>query len=181
MTGNPQDPTQVTEPTEPTANPAPTEPNGDVEPAQPAEPNGNAANPDPTDWKAWSRHWEDMSKANKKDADEARTKLEAATKRAEEAEAKIAKLEANAAREKTVNAVAAETGVSAAVLNLMRGDTEEEIRANAAVMQSNIPIFPTVKEAGNAAAPTVTKESILGIENEAQRLKAIQENMSLFE
>lgn len=165
------------------------EPANDEVIQQETEPHGTEAETAPeTDWKAMARKWEKQAKENKDAADELaalkaakNADLEAANKRAAEAEAKVAQLEANAAREKTVNAVAAETGVSAAVLNLMRGDTEEEIRANAQVMRSNIPIFPSVKETGNAAAPQITKESILAIENEQARIKAIQENMSLFQ
>lgn len=174
MTGNPQEPTQAVEPTQT------TEPNGNVEPTQTAEPNGGAANPEPNDWKAWSRHWEDMSKANKKEADEAKASLAEATKRAEEAEAKAAQLEAAAARERAVNAIAAETGVSAAVLGLMSGSTEEEIRANAQVVRSTMPVYPTTQQTGNGNAPTVTKESILKIENPKERLKALAEHADLF-
>ena len=101
-------------------------------------------------------------------------------KRAEEAEAKAAKLEAAAQRERAVSAVAAETGVSAAVLGRMAGETEEEIRANAQVVRSAMPVYPTTRDAGGASAPAVTRDSILQIRNERERLRAIAEHADLF-
>lgn len=175
MTGNPQEPTQ---PIEPTLDPNPAEPNGNAEP--PAEPNG-AQNP--TDWKAWSRHWEDQSKANKKEADDAKARAEAAEAKLAEMEgaaAELAQLKAANERRANVDAIAAEIGVSAAVLARMQGDTAEEIRANAQFLQSTVPIYPAVPQGGTPAAPTVTRESILAIENERERLQAIQDNIDLF-
>lgn len=170
MTGNPQDPTQT------------TEPNGNVEPNQPAEPNGSAANPEPNDWKAWSRHWEDMSKAKSKELDEARATLAQAVKRAEEAEAKAAGLEAAAERARTVAAVAAEVGVSAAVLERMAGEGEEDIRANAEVLRASAPAaaYPTAPQGGTPQPPAVTREQVMAIANSRERLKAIADNIDLF-
>lgn len=140
-----------------------------------------------TDWKAEARKWEARAKANSAANDELealRTQsaadVAAAVKRAEEAEAKAAQLEAAAARDRAVNAIAAETGVSAAILGRMSGDTEEEIRANAQVVRSTMPVYPTTRETGIGNAPSVTRESILQIKNERERLKAIQENADLF-
>lgn len=140
-----------------------------------------------TDWKAEARKWEARAKANNAASDElealktqSAAELAEAVKRAEEAEAKAAQLEATAAREMAVNAIAAETGVSAAVLGRMQGETEDEIRANANIVRSIMPIYPTTREAGNGTAPTVTKESILQIKNERERLKAIAEHVDLF-
>lgn len=140
-----------------------------------------------TDWKAEARKWEQRAKANSaanEELEALRTSsaadLAEAVKRAEEAEAKAAQLEAAAARERAINAIAAETGVSAAVLGRMTGETEDEIRANAQVVRSTMPVYPTTREAGNGTAPTVTRESILQIQNEKERLKAIAEHADLF-
>ena len=153
------------------------------------EPHGEeqGTNANATDWKAEARKWEERAKANKTANDElealkasSAASIAEAVKRAEEAEAKAAQLEAAAAREKAVNAIAAETGVSAIVLGLMSGSTEEEIRANAQVVRSTMPVYPTTRETGNGNAPTVTRESILQIKNERERLKAIAEHSDLF-
>jgi hypothetical protein len=140
-----------------------------------------------TDWKAEARKWEARAKANNAANDElealktqSAAELAEAVKRAEQAEAKAAQLEAAAARERAVNAIAAETGVSAAVLGRMQGETEDEIRANAQVVRSTMPVYPTTQEMGNGNAPTVTRESILQIKNERERLKAIAEHADLF-
>ena len=142
---------------------------------------------DTTDWKAEARKWEARAKANNAANDElealktqSAADIAAAVKRAEDAEAKAAQLEAAAARDRAVNAIANETGVSAAVLGRMSGDTEEEIRANAQVVRSTMPVYPTTRETGNGNAPTVTRESILQIKNERERLKAIAEHSDLF-
>ena len=162
-----------------------------IEHAPEVEPHGDEQGAttaaDMTDWKAEARKWEARAKANNAANDElealktqSAADIAAAVKRAEEAEAKAAQLEAAAARDRAVNAIAAETGVSAAVLGRMSGDTEEEIRANAQVVRSTMPVYPTTRETGTGNAPSVTKESILQIKNERERLKAIQENADLF-
>ena len=62
----------------------------------------------------------------------------------------------------------------------MSGETEEEIRANAQIVRSTMPVYPTTQETGNGNAPTVTRESILQIKNERERLKAIQDHADIF-
>lgn len=178
---NPQVDPQAT----PQIDPQPANP--DTEPQPAAEPHGNDPAGDPIDWKATSRQWEERSKANLKkaeDLEESNATLQAnlaeATKRAEAAEAKVTEMETAAARDRAVNAIAAETGVSAAILARMSGSTEDEIRANAEVVRATMPIYPTTREGGSGPAPTVTKESILKIENERERLKAIADHADLF-
>lgn len=159
-----------------------------IEQTPEVEPHGTEQGSAPeTDWKAEARKWEQRAKANSAASEELealRTSSAAdiaeAVKRAEEAEAKAAQLEAAAARERAINAIAAETGVSAAVLGRMTGETEDEIRANAQVVRSTMPVYPTTRETGSGNAPTVTKESILQIKNERERLKAIAEHADLF-
>lgn len=159
-----------------------------IEQTPEVEPHGaeQGSAPEP-DWKTTSRKWEGRAKENKEEADGLRAEnatlqadLAEVTKRAEEAEAKAAQLEAAAARERAINAIAAETGVSAAVLGRMTGETEDEIRANAQVVRSTMPVYPTTRETGRGNAPAVTKESILQIKNERERLKAIAEHADLF-
>lgn len=159
-----------------------------AEQATGGEPHGEGLGGAPEiDWKAEARKWEARAKANSAANDQLealKTQSAAdvadAVKRAEEAEAKAAKLEAAAQRERAVSAVAAETGVSAAVLGRMAGETEEEIRANAQVVRSAMPVYPTTRDAGGASAPAVTRDSILQIRNERERLRAIAEHADLF-
>lgn len=42
------------------------------------------------------------------------------------------------------------------------------------------PSYPKVKDGGEVKPPTVSKQDILGIKNEKERLKAIKENIELF-
>lgn len=96
------------------------------EPTQQQEPQGN----EPVDYEALykeavkqSRKWEDRAKANKDKADkwdeyeqQGLSDAERLTKRAEEAEAKLAALEADAQRRKDAEEVAREKGVPAGLL-----------------------------------------------------------------
>lgn len=75
-----------------------------------------------------------------------------------------------------------ETGVSASYLN---GQSEEECRAIAnnfkAFAEANkTPVAPIVRDGGESAPITMTKESILNVKNERERLKLIEDNIELF-
>ena len=88
--------------------------------------------------------------------------------------------EANKARDLREK-ISAETGVPA---NLLRGDSEEDLRAQAtAIMgfaKASRPVYPNVKDGGETAPPTLSKADILGIKDEQKRLKAIRDNIELF-
>lgn len=86
------------------------------------------------------------------------------------------------AREKEIrewtDQVASEMKVPA---NVLRGGTLEEIKAHAEAIKTSIPIHSAVDEgSGGTPPPTLTKEQILAIEDEAQRKAAIKANLSLF-
>lgn len=165
----------------------PPEPHGVGEPAaqQQPEPHGDGG----TDWKAEARKWEQRAKENGQAAAElealkaqSAADLAQAVRRAEEAEAKAAGLEAAAERARTVAAVAAEAGVSAAVLERMAGEGEEDIRANAEVLRASAPAaaYPTAPQGGTPRPPAVTREQVMAIANSRERLKAIADNIDLF-
>lgn len=141
---------QPTEPTEPT----PAEPHGNAEPA-----------PEPqVDWKAEARKWEQRAKENRGAADElaklkeaSMTEQELAAKRAEETEAQLRE----AQRKLNVYEAAKTAGIDVELLERMKGDTPEEIAANAEFVKAslgNAPKYPTVTDNG-ASAPTQTKRA----------------------
>lgn len=142
---------QPTEPIEPTE-PTPTEPHGAN-----GEPTPTTA--DTTDWKAMARKWEKQAKENKAAADElaklkeaSMSEQELAAKRAEETEAQLRE----AQRKLNVYEAAKTAGIDVNLLERMKGDTPEEIAANAEFIKAALgaaPKYPTVTDNG-ATAPT---------------------------
>lgn len=119
----------------------------------------------------------DDLKAKANANDETKSELEQLRERAESAERKANELEhANQLRAWAEQA-ASETGVPASVL---RGSTLEELQEHARLIKDSMPVYPRVKDGTPSNAPTVSKESILAIQNEKERLKAIKENIDLF-
>lgn len=142
-----------------------TEPGEPIEPTT-AEPHGNAepaAEPQ-TDWKAMARKWEKQAKENKAAADElaklkeaSMTEQEIAAKRAEETAAELRE----AKRKLHIYEAAKTAGIDVNLLERMKGDTPEEIAANAEFIKSALgaaPKYPTVTDNG-ASAPTKTKRA----------------------
>jgi hypothetical protein len=138
----------------------PTEPVERIEPTT-AEPHGNAeptAEPQ-TDWKAMARKWEKQAKENKAAADElaklkeaSMTEQELAAKRAEETAAELRE----AKRKLHIYEAAKTAGIDVNLLERMKGDTPEEIAANAEFIKSALgaaPKYPIVTDNG-ATAPT---------------------------
>ena len=116
------------------------------------------------------------------EAEEAsKSELQKATERANELQGKLDALtkatEERALRDK----VSAETGVPA---SLLRGSSEADLKeqANAILgfVNANKASYPQVKDGGETVTPSLTKEQILSIKSEKQRLKAIQDNIELF-
>ena len=126
-----------------------------------------------------------QAKAAKYDeAEEAsKTELQKATERADNLQAQLDALtkanEIRSIREK----VSTETGVPAHLLN---GETEEDCKTIAEGILSFMAstakpsVAPIVKDGGEVHAPTLTKADILAIKDEKARLKAIEENITLF-
>ena len=67
---------------------------------------------------------------------------------------------------------------------MLRGDSEEDLRAQADAIltfaKPGQPSYPNVRDGGENHAPHVSKDDILAIKNDKQRLKAIKENIELF-
>lgn len=149
------------------------------------------------DWKsrfydaqAEARKWEQRSKRNKADLDDALKKLDAsadasaaldaAMKRADEAEAEVSRLREQKEHSDLVNAVSAATGVPA---DLLRGANEEELKAHAGLISRYAegfkPGYPSDK-GGSNAQQAVTVASIESIKDPVQRVAARAKNIDLY-
>lgn len=133
----------------------------------------------------YSDYDEIQEKAKKFDeAEEAgKSELQKATERAEGLQARLDALtKANEIRE-IRERVATETGVPA---YLLTGDTEDVCRKLAEGINAfrdgavKPRVAPVVKDGGETHTPTLTKADILAIKDEKARLKAIEENIDLF-
>ena len=113
--------------------------------------------------------------------EESKTELQKATERAESLQKELDAIktanEERALRER----IAQETGVPA---SLLRGSSEEDLKAQAegimGFVKASGSAYPSVRDGGEAKAPTLTKEQILSIKNEKERIKAIENNIELF-
>ena len=118
--------------------PAQVEPKTDPAPAPPAPP----AKPE-TDWRAEAKKWESRAKDNKSAADRLaeieeaqKTELQKAQERAEAAEKRAAEFESKQQIAEWKEAISAKTGVPVGVL---RGTTEEDIKAHAESLKQFLP------------------------------------------
>ncbi len=110
-----------------------------------------------------------------------KTELQKALDKAAQYETELnAVKEANRLREMREK-VSSESGVPVSLLN---GATEEECKAQANAINAfakTSPVAPTVKDSGETTTPTLTKADILAIKSDKARLKAIEENIELFQ
>ena len=142
---------------------------------------------------AQSRKWEQRAKENKEAAsrlaeleDASKTdaeKLADATKRAEDAESRLAEYEREAERAGIVAEVAAEKGVDAEWLGRMTGDTREAIEANADFIAAKLGaahIYPDVTDNGGGKGSPVTREQIDAIKDPTERLRMRAKHIDLY-
>lgn len=129
-----------------------------------------------------------LKRESAKHAEEVATKSSEANTELEETKAKMAALESQLAEMTKNNEVRAmkervssETGVP---VSLLTAETEEACKAQAEgilAFSGTKAKYPTTKDGGETTPPTSsTKEEILAIKNEKERLKAIRENINLF-
>lgn len=131
------------------------EPTTEVEETQDAETPAQES----TDWKAEARKWEERSKSNYTDLQKAQEASDSLSKELEklresikELEAKNGEYKAAQERQTVLEKVAEETGVPK---NLLRGDTEEELKEHAELLKTVIdskPVAPAVKTQGSRPA-----------------------------
>lgn len=126
------------------------------------------------DLKAKATAFDEAAEASKSD-------LQKATERADSLQAQLDALTKATEERNLRDKVSAETGVPA---SLLRGDSEEDLRAQAEAIigyaNANKASYPQVKDGGEVHTPTISKEDILKIPNDKERLKAIKENIDLF-
>lgn len=134
--------------------------------------------------KARYENYEELkAKAQKFDQieEESKTELQKATERAEALQKELEAIKTANEERQLRERIAQETGVPA---SLLRGNSEEDLKAQAeAIMtfaKASGPSYPKVKDGGEVTPPAISKQDILGIKNEKERLKAIKENIELF-
>lgn len=123
--------------------------------------------------KAKASRFDEIEEANK-------SELQKATERADELQSRLDEMTRAEELRKIKTQVSTETGVPA---NLLTGSTVEECKAQAeALLAWSKPSgYPSVKDGGETTVSPITKAEILAIKDERARLKAIQENINLFE
>lgn len=143
---------------------------------------------------AQSRKWEQRAKENKEAAsklaaleDASKTdaeKLADATKRAEDAEARLAEYEREAERAGIVAEVAAEKGVEAEWLERMAGDDRGSIEANADFIAAKLKgarVYPSVSDQGAVKSAPVTREQIEAIKDPKERVRMRAKHLDLYQ
>lgn len=112
------------------------------------------------DWEAKYRRMRDHARTWEKRTMEANALIDLLKTDKANLEQKLAQLEAAAAHKALIETIASEMGVNLQILSRMIGESEEEIRANAALLTENQPQakYPVVPEPGNGGntppAPT---------------------------
>lgn len=147
-----------------------------------AEPSGAGGG---TDWKAEARKWEARAKENKAKADKwdekeeaDKSELERMTERAQAAEREVANYRHAEEVRAWATEVSKETHVPASVL---RGESKEEMLAHAkAILGAGLSAYGKVPDNGERGGSAVTRESILNIKNQRERVRAIAEHPELF-
>lgn len=142
---------------------------------------------------AQSRKWEQRAKENREAAsrlaeleDASKTdaeKLADATKRAEDAEARLADYERKAERAGIVAEVAAEKGVDAEWLERMAGDDRASIEANADFVAAKLKgahVYPSVSDRGATSPAPVTREQIEAIKDPKERVRMRAKHLELY-
>lgn len=116
--------------------------------------------------------------AQLKDAEE---KLAEAQAEAEKAKAEAEELKAQAQRAEMVAKAAKDADVPEAVIELLKGDTAEELAKAAKAVKEALPkvFFPKVEEEGGQNPPA-TREDILAIKDTAKRIQAMGAHPELF-
>ena len=164
------------------------------EPVVEPEPEAN-----PIDWKAESRKWEARAKENGRKAklydeaqEAAKSDLQKATERADAAEAELAAIRAQQARDAEIRAAAAKYAVDADTLARMGGDVEENAaflngklaqaraQAEAEAKASMPPAYPKVNDPGEIPVKGVTKEEIESIKDQAERVRMRAKHLDLY-
>ena len=135
--------------------------------------------------KKYADYEELKGKAEKYDAAEeaSKTELQKEQERSANLQKQLEALQKADAERQLKEKVSKETGVP---MELLRGDTEEDLKAQADAIlkfaKPGQPSYPTVRDGGETRiSNNITKEDILAIKDDRKRLKAIRENIELFQ
>lgn len=109
-----------------------------------------------------------------------KTELQKETDRANALQAKLDAMNKATELRDIREKVSKSTGVPT---DLLSGDTEEACsdQAKAILAFAKSGKYPKVKDGGEAHPPVMTKDEILAIKDERKRIKAIEDNIELFE
>lgn len=125
-----------------------------------------------------------IDKQNTKHSDaisEREKALEDANVKIAELEAIKAEYEAVAQRKTICTTVAQEVGLEVAQVELLRGDTEEELKASANAFKAASPnLYPAVSECSTGGSGAISKDDILKIKNTEERIAAMAQHKDLF-
>lgn len=128
----------------------------------------------------YSDYEEIKAKAEKYDQTEENNKseIQKATEKADALQAKIDAMEKADGIRKVRNSVASEMGVPA---ELLTGADEATCKTQAEAIKNyaKTATYPNIPN-GTGGTPTLSKEEILKIPNERERIKAIEDNIDLF-
>ena len=128
----------------------------------------------------YSDYEEVKAKAAKFDESQEATKseIEKATEKANQLQAEIEQMKKAEGIRAVRDSIASELNVPA---ELLLGEDEESCRAQAEAIQNYAKkaTYPNIPN-GTGGTPTLSKEEILKIPNERERIKAIEDNIDLF-
>lgn len=128
----------------------------------------------------YSDYEEIKAKAAKFDESQEATKseIEKATEKANQLQAEIEQMKKAEGIRAVRDSIASELNVPA---ELLLGEDEESCRAQAEAIQNYAKkaTYPNIPN-GTGGTPTLSKEEILKIPNERERIKAIEDNIDLF-
>lgn len=179
----PEDEQENTEATETTATVSETDETTPSEPQEPAtEPEDEqetteetkTGSPASEDWEAKYQRMRGHARTWEKRTMEANALIDLLKADKASLEQKLAQLEAATARQALMETIATETGVNPQILSRMIGDSEEEIRANAALLAENQPQakYPVVPEPGNGGSTPPALTDFNTITNPVDRVIA---------
>lgn len=134
---------------------------------------------DVSNWKKESRKWERLTKKET-------SEKEKALARAEAAEKELEALKAKDARNSLISTIATEKGIDSSILSRMAGESEEDIRQNAAFiadyMTKQLKTYQKIPDSGEPGGRVgrITPEDIKGIKNPSERVRTIAQNLDLY-
>lgn len=146
-----------------------------------------AKSDDAEHWKAEARKWEQRATDNKKELDALKAgnaggqDFEARLKEVSDQLAQMQRERDELRHQSDLRTWADEVSTAKHVpASVLRGSTKEEMEAHADAILGSGLSFGAVPDGGEQHPSSVTKESILAIQNQQERIAAIKANLDLF-